>query len=188
MPLSGEQRQLLLRIARQAIHAALSGERPKPAASHEALHRPAGCFVSLHEIASGRLRGCVGRLEAVEPLLLAVHGSALDVLEDPRFTEDPVTRAELHLLDLELTVVSNLLPARHCLDFEPLEHGICLRIGGETACFLPQVARRSGWGREQLLDCLCTEKLQVPAEAWRDAAAHLSTFTAEIVGPEPGVA
>ncbi len=190
MPFSGEQRQTLLGVARSAIHGTLSGNTPcvpDLSTGNVELTRPAGCFVSLHSIETRRLRGCVGRLESRDPLLLAVHESSVNVLSDPRFTLDPVKLEQLRELDLELTVLSVLRAASGCLDFDPQSQGIFLTVGGRGGCFLPQVARETGWGREQLLDRLCTEKLGVAAKAWQQPPAKLFTFTVEIIGPEPFV-
>ena len=57
--------------------------------------------------------------------------------------------------------------------------------GGRTGCFLPQVARETGWTREQLLGRLCSEKMGLPAAFWMQAGAQLMTFTTLIIGPEP---
>lgn len=188
MPFSGDQSRALLDTARAAIRGALSGESPAPPAVEapaDPLGAPAGCFVSLHEIETRRLRGCVGRIEAREALIVTVHQVALSVLSDPRFANDPVTLDLLAALDLELTVLSPLRPAEHCLDFDPMSHGIYLTTAGRSGCFLPQVARETGWSREQLLSRLCCEKLDLPADAWQHPTATLHTFTVEIIGPEP---
>ena len=59
-----------------------------------------------------------------------------------------------------------------------------LTMGGRTGCFLPQVARETGWSKEQLLGRLCQEKLGLAAIAWKHPEARLFTFTALIIGPE----
>ena len=182
------QRHVLLNVARNAIRAVLSGDAcAAPRLDHiddAMLRAPAGCFCSLHEIESRRLRGCVGRLEARDPVLLAVHDAAVSVLGDPRFDDLRVTLDELRGIELELTILSPLRDAAHVLDFDPQLHGIYLTLAGRSGCFLPQVARETGWGREQLLDRLCVEKLGLPARAWRHPAARLQVFDAEIIGPE----
>src|SRR5688500_17261389 len=124
------QGRALLDVARAAIRAALGGQQraPPPAPAPPVLddsHPPelrvaAGCFCSLHEIESRRLRGCVGRLEARDPVLLAVFDAALSVLDDPRFTDCRVCAGDLCRLDLELTILSPLRDAAHVLDFDPL--------------------------------------------------------------------
>lgn len=189
MDLSPAQCATLMDLARTAIRRALSGEYPPaPPADHfhePALLQPAGCFVSLHSLHGRRLRGCVGRLDATLALAEAVRATALGVLDDPRFSHCPVCLDELELLDLEISVVSPSRPVEQPLDFEPLEHGIYLTIGERAGCFLPQVARETGWGREQLLARLCTEKMGLPADRWREPVARLSVFTTLTIGPEP---
>ena len=110
-----------------------------------------------------------------------------NVLDDPRFSDDPVRLEELPDLEIEISVLSPL----HCvpgpLAFKPLTEGIYLACGQRTGCFLPQVARETGWSREQLLDRLCTEKMGLPAGAWNVPGAELSVFSTVTIGPEPFV-
>lgn len=179
------QRDALMEMARAVIRQTLAN---KPAAWPEChdldLFQRAGCFVSLHEH-GGRLRGCIGRLDASEPLIAALCSAAVSVLSDPRFRQDPITAAEIPRLELELSILSPLRAVESVLTFEPREDGIYLAIGGRTGCFLPQVGRQTGWSREQLLARLCTEKLGMPANSWQQPAARLSVFSAIVVGPEP---
>jgi len=151
------------------------------------LHQPAGCFVTLHTLQGRRLRGCVGRLDAAKPLLEAIFATSLSVLEDPRFRYSPICLEELPELELEISVISPLRPVEHPLAFELLSDGIYLTIGRRSGCFLPQVARETGWTREQLLERLCTEKMGLPCSAWQNAEAQLSVFSTVMVGPEPFV-
>jgi AmmeMemoRadiSam system protein A len=187
MEFSPRQIADLLNIARGVIRQTLMGRQAAAPECHDLdLYQPAGCFVSLHEH-GGKLRGCVGRLDATEPLISALSSSAVSVLGDQRFQDQPVTWADLSKLEIELSVLSPLRPAPNVLAFEPKIDGIFLTFGPRTGCFLPQVARTTGWSREQLLDRLCTEKLGVPADSWKRPEARLSVFTAIVVGPEPFV-
>lgn len=193
MHLDEIQRSCLLDIARQTIRHRLSSgdaDSPPPAIPAEwmadpVMHQPAGCFVTLHELDNQRLRGCVGCLDAKEPLAIAVQNGAESVLHDPRFHTDRVRLAELSKLEIEITVLSPLEDARDALDFDLLEHGIYLTIGQESGCFLPQVARETGWTKEQLLDRLSFEKLGMSRGAWKSRDAKLQRFTTTIIGPEP---
>jgi AmmeMemoRadiSam system protein A len=191
MHLSEDQRTRLLDIARQTIRHELSDATgPAPATLNEllndpSLQDPAGCFVSLHELGTQRLRGCVGCIDGKDPLARAVQQGASAVLHDPRFHDHRVRFDELANLELEITVLSPLQDAADALDFDPLEHGIYLTVAGESGCFLPQVARETGWSREQLLDRLSYEKLGMTRDAWRSPDAKLQRFTTTIVGPEP---
>ena len=175
---------VLLQIASDVIRSTLSG-RPyiAPAQPDPALLQPAGSFVSLHDAQTHRLRGCIGSFDATRPLLQSLIATAASVLEDPRFNYFPVTLAELPQLELELSILSPLKPAENTLAFDLLNDGIYLSFGGRTGCFLPQVARETGWNKEQLLARLCTEKLGLPAIAWKSPEARLQTFSVLIIGP-----
>ena len=66
MDLSDHDKKLLLQIARGSIEAHLLN-KPAPALGPPpSLCQPRGAFVSLHR--RGQLRGCIGYLEAVQPL------------------------------------------------------------------------------------------------------------------------
>jgi uncharacterized protein len=145
----------------------------------------AGCFVTLRTRREHRLRGCIGQLSSCEPLTETVVEMARSVLRDPRFTSERITLDELGELEIELTILSPLEAAGSVLDFDLLEDGIYLQCHGERGCFLPQVARETGWDKETLLGRLCTEKMGLPREAWRDPSARLMRFSTFIVGPEP---
>src|SRR5829696_4674578 len=127
VPLTQAQRHRLLNLARDGLLARLAGGGSRDAgvagaaeaaatAAGEAggvagedldaptdaeLTTPAGCFVSLHEKVTHRLRGCVGRLDPEMPLWRVVRETAGDVLRDPRFTNAPVTADEIPSLELE---------------------------------------------------------------------------------------
>ena len=185
MHLNPVQRQLLLDLARDTIRSVLCGTLPQPPPADPALYQPAGCFVSIHELGTRRLRGCVGRLDARGPLAPTVQAMAKGVLEDPRFVHHPITFTDLANVDIELSVLSPLTPAASPLDFELETDGIYLTLGHRSGCFLPQVARETGWSRGQLLDRLCTEKLGLPPQSWKHPACRLQKFRAALIGPEP---
>lgn len=187
MNLSADEQAALLDLARATIRAVLTCATEPAIPEIPALEQPAGCFVTLHELGSHRLRGCVGRLDAKAPLGKTVVRMAQAVLEDPRFLNDPVTLGELADLEIELSVLSPLIPAASAVDFEPLQDGIYLTCGERAGCFLPQVARETGWSKEQLLDRLCTEKMDLPASTWRGADTRLFRFTTLVIGPAPFV-
>lgn len=184
MDLSIEHQRILLDLARDTIRSELSGTLCQPLPADPHLHQLAGCFVSLHELRAHRLRGCVGRLDANAPLAPTVRQMARSVLEDPRFYHYPISLADLPNLDIELSILSPLRPADSPLDFDLLTDGIYLTCGDRSGCFLPQVARETGWPKERLLERLCTEKLGMPADAWKHAEARLSKFTVLLIGPE----
>jgi AMMECR1 domain-containing protein len=105
-------------------------------------------------------------------------------LHDPRFEVDRLRLEELPNTEIELSLLSPLTPAADVLDFDPLHQGIYLKCGPRSGCFLPQVARETGWSREQLLSRLCTEKMGLPPDAWQDKDATLQVFSTLVIGPE----
>lgn len=185
MDVSAEQRSLILNLAREFVRAGVMGIIPAHLPDLDpVLQQPAGCFVSLHSLEDHALRGCVGRIDASLPLLDALRTASAQVLRDPRFARDPVRLEELPSLSIEVSVLSAPRAVPTPLDFEPDDHGILLMVGNRTGCFLPQVARETGWTREQLLDRLCVEKLGVPGTSWRNPRARLHVFSVSVLGPE----
>src|SRR5690242_7934033 len=84
---SAEERRLLLDLAHRSIAARLRGERGEPVAPTDHLAEPRGAFTTLH--LHGRLRGCIGYVAPVLPLVNTVaETAAAAAFEDPRF--DPV--------------------------------------------------------------------------------------------------
>jgi len=187
MTLTSDAQRALLEIARSTIRSALAGAEVDLAKLDglPELHQPAGCFVSLHELVTHRLRGCVGTLDARKPMEIAVREAARSVLRDPRFNDERLTSGELPLLEIEISLLSPLQPIEDADAFDLLKEGIHLSIGERSGCFLPQVARQTLWTREQLLCRLCAEKLRLEAEAWRRPEARLAKFSTLIIGPEP---
>ena len=185
MPLPDRLQQEVLDLARAYIRRALRVDNRIPEFTDPGLGQPSGCFVSLHSLQGRRLRGCVGRIDASQPLIVALESASKSVLEDPRFAHARVTVEELAWLELEVSVLSPPRPAPSPLHFEPLTEGIYLTYGHRSGCFLPQVAQETGWSREQLLDRLCTEKMGLPASTWRQPQAVLHVFSVDVVGPEP---
>jgi AmmeMemoRadiSam system protein A len=185
MALPQRLQQEVLDLSRAYIRRALRVDKSVPQATDPGLRDPAGCFVSLHSLHGHRLRGCVGRIDASQPLIVALESASKSVLEDPRFANAPVTAEELAWLSIEVSVLSPPRPAANPLDFEPLSEGIYLTHGHRSGCFLPQVAQETGWSREQLLDRLCTEKMGLPASTWRQPQAILHKFSVDVIGPEP---
>lgn len=184
MQFTSAQQDSLLDLARVAVRNALVMEAAPPLPTDPALLQPAGCFVSLHEQRTHRLRGCVGRLDATMPLAEAVRSMAGAVLEDPRFVNMPVTLEDLPRLEIDLSVLSPLIPIERPDDFDLLNDGIFVTFEDRAGCFLPQVARETGWTREQLLDRLCSEKLGLPAMTWRHPLCRFEKFHAVQIGPE----
>jgi AmmeMemoRadiSam system protein B/AmmeMemoRadiSam system protein A len=175
--LSAGDRQELLRIARQAVASAVyGGSAPEIDKVDKALRQRRGVFVTLK--VGGHLRGCLGSVEASTPLVeLVVRMAVAAATRDPRF--EPMTAAELADLSIELSVLG---PLERCEDADAIEvgrHGLLVRKGERSGLLLPQVASENGWDRMAFLRHTCL-KAGLPSEAWRDSAANLYIFEAEV--------
>ncbi|NIR32447.1 MAG: AMMECR1 domain-containing protein, partial [Gammaproteobacteria bacterium] len=89
--LEDEEKQLLLRLARQALHDYLGGLRlPRYSAASAALRERRAAFVTLSRRDSGELRGCRGEAYPYRALVESVmHMAIAAATDDPRFP--PVT-------------------------------------------------------------------------------------------------
>lgn len=143
--LSLEERAMLLRVARAAIDRGLASRQPpevEVAAFPPALRELAATFVTLK--LDGELRGCIGTLEARDPLILdvALHAYAA-AFDDPRFL--PVRRDEFERLDISVSVLTRPEPLKVSNQAELLEQlrpgrdGLILDYPGHRATFLPAV-------------------------------------------------
>ena len=174
------QRKQLLTLARESIASVFAGKRPElTAAAFDAdLLRPAGAFVTLTE--NDELRGCIGSIEPVAPLYLAVSQSAVNAaFRDPRF--HPLSSEELPHVEIEISVMG---PIEKVTDVEQIvvgRDGLIIRRGGHAGLLLPQVATEYGWDRETFLEQTCY-KAGLPRNAWREAGTSIEKFAAEVFG------
>ncbi len=175
---STEQKKLLLRVARRTALGLLSNtERSShPAPSIEG--RFGGAFVTFW--AGKRLRGCVGRFASTDDLVRTVADVTRESLADSRFRSNPVTADELSKLNIEISVLSDLEPTKAPASLVCGIHGVLIRQGDRSGCFLPKVATEYGWSPEQFLSNCCTMKARLSADAWRQPDATVSLFTADV--------
>ena len=174
-----QQRQTLLRIAREVVEAAVRGQPPARHESSDPLFAEhCGCFVTIKN--HGRLRGCIGTFTADAPLLHTVEQMAQAATHDPRFPFDRINPAELSQIDIEISVLSPLQKTDDPLSLELGKHGIYIRRGLASGCFLPQVATEAGWNKEQFLSNCCAGKAGLDPDAWKDPKTEVLLFTAEI--------
>ncbi len=183
MPLSPEERRILLRLARQAIEAAVGGQPLPPldlASLPQALREPGASFVTL--TIDGALRGCIGALEAYQPLAEDVREHAVAAaLNDYRFP--PLTPEELPRVHIE---ISRLTPPRPLRYENPADlpgllrpgvDGVVLRQGLRRATFLPQVWEKIPDAR-RFLSQLCL-KMGAPPDAWQRQPLEIFTYQVE---------
>jgi AmmeMemoRadiSam system protein A len=174
--LSEADRQSLLELARRAIAEAVSLEKPAGCIPHSGVFaEKRGVFVTLH--ARGRLRGCIGVIEAFEPLGESIARCAASAaFEDPRFS--PVSAEELPELQIELSVLSPpepILPE----NIEIGKHGLLISQAAKRGLLLPQVAWQHKLSREQFLEETC-RKAGLAPHAWQEPETQILGFTSEV--------
>jgi len=174
---SDTDRQTLLRIAREAITAHVSGVPSPTPESSDVTARPVGAFVTLHN--HGELRGCIGHVEADEPLGRVVASCAVAACSsDPRFSS--VTASELPHLDIELSILGPLEPISGVDEIEIGRHGLVVEMGRRRGLLLPQVASEWNWSPNTFLAETC-RKAGLPRDAWNNGA-RIWKFEAEVFG------
>jgi AmmeMemoRadiSam system protein A len=178
------ERDLLLRIARDALECAARGAPPArfPGEERGVLAEERSCFVTLRRRQDHALRGCIGNLVATRPLAESVREmTAAAALRDPRFS--PVATAEVEELAIGVSVLS---PARRVTDPSEVRvgaHGVVVGRGGNRGVLLPQVASEQGWDRDTFLAHTCV-KAGLPPDAWRDPDTEIQVFEADVFGED----
>src|SRR5512142_2192157 len=111
--LTAEEKQALLRLAREALREGVTGHALPPLKLESltpALRADGASFVTL--TIGGQLRGCIGALEAYQPLAEDVREHAVAAaLEDPRFP--PVSQRELNGIEIEVSRLTRPIPLEY---------------------------------------------------------------------------
>ncbi|HXH01977.1 MAG TPA: AmmeMemoRadiSam system protein A [Candidatus Competibacteraceae bacterium] len=180
--LSEVERATLLAVARQSILLGLEGQRLLPPVDDypPLLREHRASFVTLER--EGDLRGCIGTLQARQPLVRDVseHAHAA-AFADPRFL--PLTRAELSGLELHISVLSPLTPLLFADEHDLLRQlrpgidGLVLRLGRQHATFLPSVWEHLPEPRRFLAQL--KRKAGLPTDFWSDELC-VERYTVEI--------
>lgn len=184
--LSGAARDTLLTLLWKVLDKALNGggfQLPdKP--SEDELLTPAACFVTL--LHNGKLRGCIGSLEASEPLWInACESTYSSGFKDRRFPT--LTQEDRAGLSLEVSVLSPFIPMNNKGELalisalKPGVDGLLLEDKTHRAVFLPSV-----WHTLSTPERFVSElkrKGRWPSTYWsEDIVIH--RFTTEVISSE----
>ena len=179
-----EQKQILLKTAKDAVAGAVEGRPAEPTSSADPdLNEKQGCFVTLKN--GERLRGCLGRFTADIALIELVNEmSVAAARKDPRFVADPIMPAELEQLHIEISVLSVMKKTDDPLSLRLGVDGIYITKSYHTGCFLPQVATETDWTKEEFLSYCCAHKAGLDPDAWQDPDTDVYLFTADAFGKD----
>lgn len=179
--LSAVARHALLRVAGEAIATGLRDQRwqPEPAGAPPELREYRASFVTLH--VDGQLRGCIGTLEARDPLIVDVAQNAWSAASrDPRFT--PIEISELDRLGIHISVLSVPEPVSAGSEAEllvlmrPGIDGLVLEEGNRRGTFLPSVWEQLPDPRDFLRHL--KRKAGLPEQYWSESL-QISRYTTE---------
>lgn len=179
--LSRKEQEMLLVIARKNLEEYVTnGNVHKADVKEPILLEKRGAFVTLTKNSS--LRGCIGYIQPATPLHKTISDMARAAsTRDPRFP--PVSRKELKDIRIEISVLSPLRLVSDTNEIEIGKHGLYMIRGNNAGLLLPQVATENKWNREEFLRQTCV-KAGLPAQAWKDKATQIYTFTAQIFSEE----
>lgn len=182
--LTANEKSTLLSVARKAIENQIFR---KPSEKFDIdnlslnLRSNGASFVTLTTYPGNQLRGCIGTLEAFQPLILDVQEHAIAAaFEDYRFS--PVNEIELKKIKIEISRLS--IPV--LLDFDstndlllklrPGIDGVIIKDGFRRATFLPQVWEKIE-SKENFLSQLCL-KMGAGFDLWKKK--HLQVFIYQV--------
>ncbi len=177
--LSAVDKKILLETARKTIEKGVRGKTNLlPEIIPKSLMEFCGAFVTLHKF--GELRGCIGYIKGVLPLIETVKDAAAKAaLEDNRFA--PVTKDELSDIDIEISVLSPLKLIKEINEIEIGKHGILIEYHHNHGLLLPQVATGYDWDRETFLN-QAARKAGLSTDRLKDSETKIYIFTADIFG------
>lgn len=172
-----ETKKFLLKVARETIYSKLNNLLlPKYEITDDVLNEKHGVFVTLHK--KGKLRGCIGYVLPVKPLLESVIDMAISsAFKDPRFPK--LKKEEFDEIDIEISVLSPLKQIKNIDEIKVGRDGIVIKQGYNSGLLLPQVATEQHWDRIEFLKHTCL-KAGLPPDAWKDTTTEIYIFSADV--------
>jgi AmmeMemoRadiSam system protein B/AmmeMemoRadiSam system protein A len=137
------------------------------------LNENTGVFVSIY--IKNKLRGCIGGFAQEKTLNELVQQMSVSAACDSRF--DTIKKKELKNMEMEISVLSPLKKIKSIDEIELGKHGIYIREGLNTGTFLPQVATKTGWNKDEFLGRCSRDKAGLGWYGWKTA----EVFTYEAV-------
>ncbi len=167
--LSSQEKETLLKIARESLELGLRGEKLPPLTADTPLLQADGvCFVTLTR--DGSLRGCIGALEPYQPLIEDVREHALAAAQDdyrfPNIRPEELSEIQIEISRLTLPEPLEYDDANDLLKkLRPNVDGVVLKDGMRRATFLPQVWEKLS-DPKVFLSELCM-KMGAPSNLWQ---------------------
>ena len=175
--LTEKEKKILLHVAMETIQSELDNElSPEYYYDNEIFKSNRGAFVTLH--IKGRLRGCIGYIIGVAPLLDTIQKMAIAAgFEDPRFP--PLIKDEFEQLNIEISVLTPLEVVNNIDEIKVGRDGIIIKRGFRQGLLLPQVSEEQGWDKKTFLEHTCL-KAGLPTNSWKMKDTVITKFSAQI--------
>lgn len=182
--LTGEEKDILIGIAREVISARLDGRKASPVEEEKLtpwLKEPLGAFVTLTR--DEELRGCIGRFTSTDPLYEVVAAMATEAaFGDPRFPS--LTKIEYPSVHIEISVLGPMKKINSISEIKIGRHGIYMKKGYRSGTLLPQVAAERGWSVEQFLGYCARDKAGIGWEGWKEKDTEIFVYEAYVFGED----
>ncbi len=175
--LTDEEKTYLKELVQLSISSKLAGKDTKPPKpKSEKLNKPMGAFVTL--TLDGKLRGCIGNLQAEDELYKTIWGMARSAaFKDTRFKK--LTPEEFERMEVEISILSTINECQDKLSVEVGRHGLIIQRGSKSGLLLPQVAVEWGWDRQTFLEQTC-RKAGLEPSVLNLAGTKVFWFEAEV--------
>lgn len=175
-----EQSRILLNFAKDTLFSYLTNKTmPTFLIEDSLLKEKRAVFVTLRNM-KGDLRGCIGRLEAEEPLYQAVQNMSIEAAtKDSRFP--PLSLNEMKGLSIEISVLSMPITVKSAKEIVYGTHGVILSQGKRSGVFLPDVSKDFPT-KEEFLQELCFQKAGLPKNCWENPQTLIKVFTTQTIG------
>ena len=173
--LDDQDGEFLVQVSRNSVKHYLSAGSylSPPKSTPEKLYRPGAAFVTIEKVdglkREKELRGCIGSITPVNPLIDTVIKVAVDAaVGDPRFP--PMTLDELDSVVFEVTVLGKLKPlpadpSQRINEVELGRDGLLVIYGPYQGLLLPQVPLDHKWSIIDFFMYTCI-KAGLPGDCW----------------------
>ena len=163
----------LIKLARESISRKITGSdmgEPPFAGLAQRYKNPQGAFVSIY--VDDELRGCIGRIEPSLSLYHTIEQTAVSAATcDSRFSS--IRPEELDKMKIEISILTPPRKVSSIDEIIPGKHGILIKKGACSGTFLPQVALRTGWNAEEMLEQCSERKAGLGKNGWKEADIYV---------------
>ena len=130
------------------------------------LNKTCGIFVSLYN--GNNLRGCIGCFESNRPLIETIADITISSAKnDKRFI--PIKKNEINEINIEISILSPLEKINTPDELELGKHGVFIKKGYNRGTFLPQVANKTNWTKEEFISHCSYQKAHLGWDGWKTA-------------------